>query len=55
LDERTRELIKVRIEKAEEDIETAGELLSLKRYRAVVKSLLCAVHHHNSSIAYKEA
>jgi uncharacterized protein (UPF0332 family) len=36
LDENTRELIKVRLEKAEEDIKTAGELLSLKRYRAVV-------------------
>ncbi len=36
MDEKTRELIKVRLEKAEEDIETAKELLSLKRYRAVV-------------------
>lgn len=36
MDENTRELIKVRLEKAEEDIKTAGELLSLKRYRAVV-------------------
>jgi uncharacterized protein (UPF0332 family) len=36
LDEKTRELIKVRLEKAEEDIKTARELLSLKRYRAAV-------------------
>jgi hypothetical protein len=36
LDEKTRELIKIRLEKAEEDIETAAELLSLKRYRAAV-------------------
>ena len=36
MDKNTRELIKVRLEKAEEDIKTAGELLSLKRYRAVV-------------------
>ncbi len=36
MDEKTRELIKVRLEKAEEDIKTADELLSLKRYRAVV-------------------
>ena len=36
MDEKTRELIKVRLEKAEEDINTADELLSLKRYRAVV-------------------
>jgi uncharacterized protein (UPF0332 family) len=36
LDEKTRELIKVRLEKSEEDIKTARELLSLKRYRAAV-------------------
>ncbi|MBI5099899.1 MAG: HEPN domain-containing protein [Nitrospirae bacterium] len=36
MDEKTRELIKVRLEKAEEDIKTARELLSLKRYRAAV-------------------
>lgn len=36
MDENTRELIKVRLEKTEEDIKTAEELLSLKRYRAVV-------------------
>ena len=36
MDEKKRELIKVRLEKAEEDIDTAKELLSLKRYRAVV-------------------
>ena len=36
MDKNIRELIKVRLEKAEEDIETAEELLSLKRYRAAV-------------------
>ena len=36
MDQNTRELINVRLEKAEEDIITAKELLSLKRYRAVV-------------------
>jgi len=36
LDEKTRELIKVRLERAEEDVKTAKELLSLKRYRAAV-------------------
>ena len=36
MDEKTRELIKVRLEKAEEDIDTAVELLSFKRYRAAV-------------------
>jgi uncharacterized protein (UPF0332 family) len=36
LDEKTRALVKVRLEKAREDIETAGELLTLGRYRAAV-------------------
>jgi len=36
LDEKTRELIKVRLERAEEDVKTAAELLTLKRYRAAV-------------------
>ncbi|RJQ56512.1 MAG: HEPN domain-containing protein [Nitrospiraceae bacterium] len=36
MDEKTRELIKVRLERAEEDVKTAKELLSLKRYRAAV-------------------
>ena len=36
MDEKTRELVKVRLEKADEDIDTAYELLSLKRYRAAV-------------------
>ena len=43
MDEKTRELIKVRLEKAEEDIETAEELLSLKRYRAVVNRAFYAL------------
>lgn len=36
MDEKNRELVKVRLEKADEDIDTAGELLTLKRYRAAV-------------------
>lgn len=36
MDQKTRELVKVRIEKAEEDLATAVELLSLHRYRAAV-------------------
>jgi len=36
LDKQTAELIKVRLEKANEDIATATELLSLNRYRAAV-------------------
>ncbi|MBI5665649.1 MAG: HEPN domain-containing protein [Nitrospirae bacterium] len=36
MDEKTRELIKVRLDRAEEDIKTARELLSLKRYRAAI-------------------
>lgn len=36
MEEKTRELVKVRLEKAEEDMDTAAELLSLKRYRAAV-------------------
>lgn len=36
MDKRIKELIKVRLEKAREDIDTAVELLSLKRYRAAV-------------------
>jgi uncharacterized protein (UPF0332 family) len=43
LDERTRELVKVRIEKTEEDIDTAAELLSLKRYRAAVNRAYYAI------------
>ncbi|MEN6319737.1 MAG: HEPN domain-containing protein [Syntrophaceae bacterium] len=36
MDNKIRELIKVRLEKTEEDIDTAVELLSFKRYRAAV-------------------
>jgi uncharacterized protein (UPF0332 family) len=36
LDQKTREIVKIRLEKADEDIDTAGELLPLKRYRAAV-------------------
>ncbi len=36
MDEKIRELVKVRLEKADEDIDTASELLLLKRYRAAV-------------------
>ncbi len=43
MDENTRELIKVRLEKALEDIKTADELLLLKRYRAVVNRAYYAI------------
>ena len=36
MDEKIHELVKVRLEKADEDIDTACELLTLKRYRAAV-------------------
>lgn len=36
MDEKTRALIKVRLERAGEDVRTAEELLKLKRYRAAV-------------------
>jgi hypothetical protein len=36
LDQKTRELVKVRLEKAREDIDTAVELFDLMRYRAAV-------------------
>ena len=36
MDEKTRTLIKVRLERAREDLDTAEELLSLNRYRASV-------------------
>jgi len=39
MDEETKTLVKVRIESSQEDLETAKELLGLKRYRA-------AVNHH---------
>lgn len=36
MDANTRELVKVRLDRAKEDILTAEELLALKRYRAAV-------------------
>jgi uncharacterized protein (UPF0332 family) len=36
MDEKTRTLIKVRLERAREDLDTAEELLSLNRYRASI-------------------
>lgn len=50
MDERTKELIKVRVEKAEEDIETAGELLSLDRFRAVVNRAYYALFSITTAI-----
>lgn len=43
MDEQTRVLIKVRIERAHEDIETAKELYDLGRYRAVVNRAYYAI------------
>lgn len=50
MDEKTRELVKVRIEKAEEDLKTAEELLSLKRYRAVVNRAYYALFGTTSAV-----
>lgn len=43
MDEKLRTLIKIRLESAEEDLETAKELLSLNRYRAVVNRAYYAI------------
>lgn len=43
MDKETKILIKVRIEGAQEDLETAKELLSLKRYRAAVNRAYYAI------------
>lgn len=43
MDKDTRVLIKVRIESSKEDLETARELLGLKRYRAAVNRAYYAI------------
>ena len=43
MEEETRTLIKVRLEGSQEDLETAKELLNLKRYRAAVNRAYYAV------------
>lgn len=43
MDEKTRVLIKVRLDAAQEDIETAKELLNLGRFRAVVNRSYYAI------------
>lgn len=43
MDEKTKTLIKVRIESAHEDLDTAKELLNLKRYRAAVNRAYYAI------------
>jgi uncharacterized protein (UPF0332 family) len=43
MDEEIRTLVEIRLESAQEDIETAKELLSLKRYRAAVNRAYYAI------------
>ncbi len=43
MDEKTRVLIEVRLDSAQEDIETAKELLDLGRYRAAVNRSYYAI------------
>jgi uncharacterized protein (UPF0332 family) len=43
MDEETKTLVKVRIESSQEDLETAKELLGLKRYRAAVNRAYYAI------------
>lgn len=50
MDEKTSELVKVRLEKAEEDMETAAELLALKRYRAAVNRAYYALFSITSAV-----
>ena len=50
MDEKTRELVKVRLEKAEEDIDTAAELLSLNRFRAAVNRAYYALFSITSAV-----
>ncbi|MEW6003162.1 MAG: HEPN domain-containing protein [Nitrospirota bacterium] len=47
MDKETGTLVKVRIESAQEDLETAKELLSLKRYGAVVNRAYYAIFRGN--------
>ncbi len=50
MDEKIRELIKVRLEKAEEDIDTAVELLSFKRYRAAINRSYYALFNSTTAV-----
>ncbi|GFP21446.1 hypothetical protein HKBW3S43_01062 [Candidatus Hakubella thermalkaliphila] len=43
MDEEIRTLVEIRLESAQEDIETAKELLNLKRYRAAVNRAYYAI------------
>ncbi len=45
MDEHTRILIQVRLEKAQEDLATAHELASLGRFRAAVNRAYYAIYH----------
>ena len=50
MDQKTRELVKVRLEKAREDIDTAVELFDLKRYRAAVNRAYYALFSVTSAV-----
>jgi uncharacterized protein (UPF0332 family) len=50
MEEATRVLINVRIENAEEDLETAKELLKLERYRAAVNRAYYAIFSTTNAV-----
>lgn len=54
MDEETRTLVKVRIESSQEDVETAKELLDLKRYRAAVNRAYYAILSLTSAVLLTE-
>lgn len=54
MDEETRTLVKVRIESSQEDLETAKELLDLKRYRAALNRAYYAILSVTSAVLLTE-
>ena len=50
MDKKTRILIEVRLERAQEDIQTANELLNLRRYRAAVNRAYYAIFGVTSAL-----
>lgn len=54
MDKETRILVKVRIESSLEDLETAKELLSLKRYRAAVNRAYYAIFSITNAVLLTE-
>ena len=57
MDEETRVLVRIRVDRSLEDIDTAKELLSLGRYRAAVNRAYCLlrhIQHHHRCTPYPE-